>query len=198
MSEAAANSSEAHISAQDVVELYDLFEQHGIRVWIDGGWGVDALLGEQTRPHGDLDIALEIRQLAALEELLNERGYEKKGEPEARPWNYVLRDKTGHEVDLHAFTFDEHGEGVLGPAENGAVYPAHALTGVGSIGERQVRCIAVEDVIRFHAGFEPRAHDFKDVYALCERFGLEAPEKYRHNRQTAELEKDGREHRSKS
>ena len=38
--------------------LYDLFGSHGITVWVDGGWGVDALLGRQTRPHSDLDIAL--------------------------------------------------------------------------------------------------------------------------------------------
>jgi len=31
----------------------------GIEIWLDGGWGVDALLGEQTRPHKDLDIVVE-------------------------------------------------------------------------------------------------------------------------------------------
>jgi len=31
----------------------------GIEIWLDGGWGVDALLGEQTRPHEDLDIVVE-------------------------------------------------------------------------------------------------------------------------------------------
>ncbi len=29
----------------------DLFDELGIKVWIDGGWGVDALLGECTREH---------------------------------------------------------------------------------------------------------------------------------------------------
>ena len=36
----------------------DLFDELGIEVWIDGGWGVDALLGECTRPHQDLDIII--------------------------------------------------------------------------------------------------------------------------------------------
>lgn len=46
------------MSAEDAIELYNLFRSHGITVWIDGGWGVDALLGRQTRHHEDLDIAL--------------------------------------------------------------------------------------------------------------------------------------------
>lgn len=45
------------MESNDVVKLYKLFEENGIEVWIDGGWGIDALLGEQTRPHQDLDIA---------------------------------------------------------------------------------------------------------------------------------------------
>src|SRR5438477_4113231 len=28
----------------------------GCRFWLEGGWGVDALVGRQTRPHRDLDI----------------------------------------------------------------------------------------------------------------------------------------------
>src|SRR5919201_6639891 len=28
------------------------------KVWLDRGWGLDALLGEQTRPHDDLDLAI--------------------------------------------------------------------------------------------------------------------------------------------
>lgn len=46
------------MSAKDVVELLQLFQQNGIEVFVDGGWGVDALLGKQTRLHTDLDIAL--------------------------------------------------------------------------------------------------------------------------------------------
>ena len=28
----------------------------GCRFWLEGGWGVDALVGRQTRPHRDVDI----------------------------------------------------------------------------------------------------------------------------------------------
>jgi lincosamide nucleotidyltransferase A/C/D/E len=42
------------MTSEDVVELLQRLEQHDVVVWLDGGWGVDALLGEQTRPHGDV------------------------------------------------------------------------------------------------------------------------------------------------
>lgn len=29
-----------------------------IRAWLDGGWGVDALLGRQTRTHADVDVVI--------------------------------------------------------------------------------------------------------------------------------------------
>lgn len=37
------------MNSADVVDLYAHLTDLGIEVWLDGGWGVDALLGEQTR-----------------------------------------------------------------------------------------------------------------------------------------------------
>lgn len=42
----------------------------GLRTWVAGGWGVDALLGRQTRVHRDLDLALDITH-ATLDLALN-------------------------------------------------------------------------------------------------------------------------------
>jgi hypothetical protein len=36
------------VTEADVVGLLDRFESAGVGVWIDGGWGVDALLGAQS------------------------------------------------------------------------------------------------------------------------------------------------------
>jgi lincosamide nucleotidyltransferase A/C/D/E len=47
------------MTVADVDWYLDLFDRLGIGVWIDGGWGVDALLGEETRPHQDLDIIVQ-------------------------------------------------------------------------------------------------------------------------------------------
>jgi lincosamide nucleotidyltransferase A/C/D/E len=46
------------------MDVYGTFERSGIRIWIDGGWGVDALLGKQSRAHKDLDITIQQQDLA--------------------------------------------------------------------------------------------------------------------------------------
>jgi lincosamide nucleotidyltransferase A/C/D/E len=166
------------MSAQAALGLYDLLEEEGITVWIDGGWAVDALLGEQTRSHSDLDITLETRFLGRLRDVLAERGYQQIPRDDTRPWNFVLGNGAGLEVDVHAFTFDENGDGVYGPRENGDYYRADALAGVGVIEGRQVRCISPERLVRFHTGYELKKTDFHDVTSLCERFGIELPEEY--------------------
>ena len=44
------------ITEKDAIALINLAESLEINVFIDGGWGVDALLGEQTREHQDIDL----------------------------------------------------------------------------------------------------------------------------------------------
>ncbi len=163
------------ISAQDVLNLYTLLESLGIRIWIDGGWGVDALLGEQTRPHADLDIAIEQQHLPALRALLEGCGYRDVPRDDTQPWNFVLGDHAGRLVDVHAIVLDAQGNGLYGPSEMGVMYPASSLTGRGSILGRAVRCISAADMVQFHTGYTPRPHDFADVRALCARFNIPLP-----------------------
>ena len=42
--------------AHDVLEIVARLDAAGVRVWLDGGWGVDALIRHQTRDHEDLDL----------------------------------------------------------------------------------------------------------------------------------------------
>lgn len=151
----------------------------GVQVWIDGGWGVDALLGEQTREHGDLDVAVEARHLDALSAALREAGYAEVGEPSATPWNFLLAHPRGSVVDLHVVVLDTEGNGVLGPPADGNSYPAGALTGRGVLGGRAVDCIAPEWVVRFRDAYSGDADDRADVRAVCARFDLEVPAQYR-------------------
>jgi lincosamide nucleotidyltransferase A/C/D/E len=58
------------MTPSDVVELYRAFEHAGIKVWVDGGWSVDAVLGRQLRQHNDLDIAVQWKDVPALRELM--------------------------------------------------------------------------------------------------------------------------------
>jgi lincosamide nucleotidyltransferase A/C/D/E len=145
----------------------------GITIWVDGGWGVDALIGTQTRRHQDLDIAIQEQDVTSLRTLLTKRGY--KQIRESSKWNFVLSDDVGHEIDVHSFVFDATGNVV-----DGIVYPAASLTGMGDIDGHSVRCIAPEYVVKFHSGYELKEKDFKDVSAICEKFGIDLPQQYAH------------------
>lgn len=174
------------MQSSDVVTLITLLERHGISLWLDGGWAVDALIGRQLRPHGDIDIVIQQKDLAKFEALVSERGFAPVASDDHRPWNFVLGDQSGRRIDVHVIVLDEQGNGIYGPRENGQQYPAASLTGNGIVEECSVACISPEYLVQFHTGYKLRAHDFHDVHALCERFGIEYPEEYKRPKSSLE------------
>jgi lincosamide nucleotidyltransferase A/C/D/E len=166
------------MTADDVCEFLELMSFHGIRVWLDGGWAVDACLGSQRRAHGDLDIVIEERDVAAAVRALRAHGYLPVERSDSRAWNFVLGDAAGRQVDFHVIVLDAHGRGIYGPAENGKQYPAEALRGKGSVKSRAVACVAPEWLVLFHTGYPVDETDWADVSALCERFGVTVPSDY--------------------
>ena len=110
---------ETCMTSIDVIDLYTTLANLGIEMWVDGGWGVDALLGEQTRPHKDLDIAIQQQDVSKLRALPEAQGYKEIKLEEAKPWNFVLGDAKNHEIDVHAIVFDDKGNGLYGPVERG-------------------------------------------------------------------------------
>lgn len=161
-----------------VTRLCRAFAAEGLAVWIDGGWGVDALLGTQTRTHSDLDLAIYLADAPRFARLLTQLGYACVTPPENRAWNPVWRHPTDGAVDLHGFVMNAHGQGVLGAPSENSCYPTGALEGVGILGDLHVRCIAAPFVLQFRNGFAPRAVDHHDVAALCARFGLDPPSRF--------------------
>jgi hypothetical protein len=45
--------------------------------WLRGGWAIDFLLGEVTRPHEDIDVVTWIQHRERLEATLEQAGYER-------------------------------------------------------------------------------------------------------------------------
>jgi len=169
------------MQAVDVVEFINELELASIDVWIDGGWGVDALIKEQTRPHKDLDIVIQKKDIEKLCELLEAKGYKEAKLEIARPFNFVYGDKNSREIDVHVIVIDNDGNGIYGPAENGEMYPASALSGfVGVIEGKTVKCTSPEWMVQTHTGYELGETDFHDAVALCEKFNIEYPEEYTH------------------
>ncbi|MEX2162384.1 MAG: hypothetical protein WD751_10790 [Anaerolineales bacterium] len=165
-------------SAGDFIALYTALEKLGIDIWLDGGWGVDALLGKQTRPHEDIDIVIQQQDLPKLREHLAREDYTDRPRDDTSPWNFVLGDGAGRLIDVHAIVFDEEGNGLYGPVEQGVMYPAESLTGIGEIGGHTVRCISAAWLVKFHSGYTLCENDYRDVSALCEKFSLPLPEAF--------------------
>ena len=163
-------------SAADVADLCRELERRGIAVWLDGGWGVDALLGRETRTHGDVDIVVEERNLGVMREHLERRGFSDAPQPDTRPWNFVLANAAGLKVDVHVIVFDADGNGIYGPRENGQFFPAAAFGAEGVIDGLAVKCLSPEYQIANRTGYRLWDSDRHDVRALAEAFCLPLPE----------------------
>jgi lincosamide nucleotidyltransferase A/C/D/E len=161
------------MSAADVVGFVTLLREHGIEPCLDGGWGVDALLGRQTRLHADLDIAVEHKDVPVIRALLEARGYRDVPRDDSRDCNFVMGDGEGRLIDFHSYTFDENGKLIFG-----LDYPPDSLTGSGSIDGFPVRCITPQWMVKFHSGYDLDEDDYHDVRLLCEAFDIPLPEEY--------------------
>ena len=172
---------EQPMTSTDVIDFYSELESLGIEIWVDGGWGVDALLGEQTRPHKDLDIVIQQQDIPRFRGLVGARGYRDAKLEDAKPRNFVLCDDNGNEIDVHVIVFDDDGNGLYGQVEKGVMYPSASLTASGIIAGHIVNCISPEWVVKFHSGYELTDKDLMDVSALCKTFGIELPEEVAHH-----------------
>ena len=172
----------SEMTIEALVVLLRLFESAGIEVWLDGGWAVDAVLGVQTRPHKDVDIILRVADLPKLRESLAQRSFEiRNGGTES---NFVLADRSGLEVDVHAIVFDRDGNGVY-RMENGSdwIFPAAGFSGQGVVQGVSVRCLTPEVQVLCHAhGYVPTEKDLRDMELLRARFGVELPRHLRRNK----------------
>jgi lincosamide nucleotidyltransferase A/C/D/E len=87
--------------------------------------------------------------------------------------NFVMGDDSGHEVDIHSYIYDAHGNLVFG-----VPYPFASLAGNGTIQGYPVKCITPDWMVKFHTGYELDENDYRDVAALCEHFGIPLPTEY--------------------
>lgn len=164
---------------KDVISIIQLIKKNNIDVWLDGGWAVDALLGQQTRLHNDLDITIQQKDIPKIRKLLTKKDYKDVPRKDTSEWNFVLGDNKKHLIDIHAIIFDKKGNGLYGPLKKGIMYPAGSFKGIGVINKKRFKCISAEYLVKFHTGYKPKDKDYKDVSLLCERFDIKYPKHYK-------------------
>lgn len=152
------------MTATEVHRVSEALADAGCVSWLGGGWGVDALVGRQTRRHRDLDLAFDAGYEAVAIEALGRLGYVL--ETDWRPVRFELAAPHSRYVDMHPVVLDDQGNGVqAGPDHSTFVYPATSFT-TGQIEGRAISCIAAELQLRFHSGYDPRDVDLADIAHL--------------------------------
>lgn len=164
--------------AEAVVDVLDALRAVGLRAWLDGGWGIDALLGEQTREHEDVDIVVALGRVEDVVAALMPLGFVLS--EDYLPTRVIFRSADGRHVDIHPVTFDVEGTGwQRGAAPDGsdAAYPADGFC-EGLVLGRVVPCLTPELQMEHHRGYEPRDRDRADLARLADRFGVALPSGY--------------------
>jgi len=163
------------ISAEHAAALYERAYGAGIRCWVMGGWGVDALLGTQTRPHHDLDLLVLAEDLPRFDEVMTTAGFVQRevGEDENEwitlagaewPTAFVMSDASGCELDVHAVEIS--GRRAIPRCAVPWTFPDGALEGNGVIGGTTVACLSVEGQLGAHTGYEPSENHVRDMTVL--------------------------------
>ncbi|CAN5406748.1 N/A [soil metagenome] len=167
------------MEAQDVLDVLAVLGQDGLDPVLDGGWGIDALLGAQHRDHDDLDLVVPVDQVDRTLSSLASVGFTVA--EDLRPTRLALADAADRRIDLHLVApgadgdlWQEGGD----PGGGDLRYPASEVTS-GWVGGQPVRCIGATLQAAHHGGYEPRPRDRKDLDLLQRQFGVSPPPGYR-------------------
>lgn len=131
------------MGAERAAETLGALERAGVTVCCMGGWGVDALTGEQNREHRDLDVIVDREgretALGALAGLGYRVWYEQSIEGFLGD-RVVVRDTAMRVVDLHPVDFEKTELSIV----------------TGSIGGLPVKCLSAEQQVHANESFRKR------------------------------------------
>ena len=149
------------MTLEDVLKVLAALDAGGIDYWVDGGWGIDALLGRQTREHRDLDLGVGLDAVPRIETLLPEFRHE-SGES-----GLLLKDERARVVDLLLVERSESGE-LWQQLAGGRrlLYDERETRAAGLIGGRRVRCASVALQREHHDHPDATDQDRLDIEAL--------------------------------
>lgn len=153
----------AGMPAAEVARIARHLAALGATYQCNGGWAVDALLGRQTRPHGDLDLFVDAAVVPGLVAWLEADGY--RVVEDWLPVRVELRDGA-RAVDVHPMRVGPGGDGVQGLLGGGSLVHPAAGRVVGTVGGEPVVVADAATLLALREGYAPRAVDRHDVALL--------------------------------
>lgn len=147
-----------------LLQVLDVIEATGCPYWLEGGWGIDALAGRQTRAHRDVDIDFDATREDELIAALETLGYHET--LDERPTRIELEAPEGFCIDLHPLHVDPSGDARQQAPDGSSWHFRREWFTTGSLENRTVPCFAAEGQRYFHSGYELRETDVRDLATL--------------------------------
>lgn len=162
-------------SARQAAEMLDSLDAAGVRCWVMGGWGVDALLARSTRVHHDLDLLVAVDDLPVLGRWTEANGFARLHDWEESLYvdlvagrfstAFVAGHDDGRELDVHGVRVGPDDSVELATTDPWAL-PGDTLTGRGVIDGRDVACVSRAAQLAMHQGYDLPAHHVTDLQLL--------------------------------
>lgn len=142
-----------------------------VTAWVDGGWGADTLLEEQTRDHNDLDLVVVAEFVSVVRGLLEAAGfvYERDWLPTAPPmWH---RDGRGRTICIRSSR----------PQTVVVTRSSSTASSGGTTARRLLDaspgkpCCSPECQLAAHLNYQPDDNDPADLARMAKRFLLAPP-----------------------
>lgn len=170
-------SGQPPMPVSDVLRILSALDAEGVRYWLGGGWGVEALLGFESREHSDLDLVLDDHDTAlpAVTRALATVGYVWRSTDQGAVWlphRSTFEDTRGRHVEALGIDWYvlEAAWSLLRPtpAPPGAIPQQRKdrCFGSGVLAGRPVPCLSREAQLLFHSGYVPRSRDLADIRHL--------------------------------
>ena len=139
------------VSKESFLMIIDLLTDLNIRYWVEGGWGIDVLIGKQTREHQDVDIDFDATHEKELLKKLSEIGYQIT--IDQRPTRVELYHPNYGNIDIHPFEISESGSVKQANPEGGWFELASDWFTKSSYEGRMIPCVSIEGQRIFHSGY---------------------------------------------
>jgi lincosamide nucleotidyltransferase A/C/D/E len=151
------------MTADDVLRVTTALADRGVQGWVGGGWGVDALIGHQTRQHSDLDLIIgNGKPLVDTAHLvldgLGLRFLMERRTALVTPRRLRFADDDGRSIDLLSVDLDA-------PPFSGRVAGRPPFT-TGVIGGELLACLSGPLQLALHTGYRYGPVDGSDITML--------------------------------